>query len=172
MTTPADAFYDHHDALGSVTNVTDSAGTSEWTDSYEPFGAVKTETQDDPAAPASPVKFTGQYQDSAAGLYHLRARQYDPASGRFLGLDPAAAPASAPGMSAYTYASDGPTAATDPAGLFCVSWRCSKSAISSVASGVGGLVESGAGAGWSADKQIGNVIGTAWYEHHSPSAGA
>ncbi len=83
MTTPNDTYCDHHDALGSVTNITSSTGATEWTDSYEPFGAVLTETQNDPTAPANPIKFTGQYLDPTTSLYHLRARQYDPASGRF-----------------------------------------------------------------------------------------
>jgi len=33
--------------------------------------------------PANFMKFTGEYLDPT-GLYHLRARQYDPAIGRFL----------------------------------------------------------------------------------------
>jgi len=32
--------------------------------------------------------YTGEQRDSESELYYLRARYYDPASGRFLGRDP------------------------------------------------------------------------------------
>jgi YD repeat-containing protein len=45
--------YFHYDGLGSVMNVTSPSGGKEWSYSYEPFGAEKTTTKDDPAAPAT-----------------------------------------------------------------------------------------------------------------------
>ena len=115
MTTPDGAFYYHYDILGSVANLTSSTGTTEWTESYEPFGNTLTETQNDPSAPANPMKFAGEYQD-ATGLYNLRARGYDPAQGRFTSLDPERDTGDAP-SSAYAYADDRPTVADDPTGL-------------------------------------------------------
>jgi hypothetical protein len=50
-------------------------------------------------------------------LYHLRARQYDPANGRFLTLDPLAQGLAQASISPYVYASDRPTFLTDPSGL-------------------------------------------------------
>jgi RHS repeat-associated protein len=62
------------------------------------------------------MKFTGEYLDPTA-LYHLRARQYDPTSGRFLSPDPVAASSEDPYASTYTYVSNRPTMLLDPSGL-------------------------------------------------------
>jgi RHS repeat-associated protein len=108
-------FYYHYDNLGSVANVTSASGASQWTQAYEPFGAVRTETQDDASAPENPMKFAGEHADPT-GLYYLRARQYDPSIGRFTRLDPASAPLREPYVSAYAYAANRPTALVDPSG--------------------------------------------------------
>jgi RHS repeat-associated protein len=119
MTASGSTFYFHHDAIGSVTNVTSSTGAAQWTYAYEPFGATRTETQDDPSAPFNPMKYAGELLD-ATGLYHVRARQYDPGTGRFLARDPLEFAAGKPAISAYAYADNRPTTSTDPSGLFAV----------------------------------------------------
>lgn len=53
--------YFHYDGLGSVTNVTSTTGASQWKYSYEPFGSVRSETQDDPSAPQNVLRFAGDY---------------------------------------------------------------------------------------------------------------
>ena len=111
-TTGSNAFYYHPDALGSVRNVTDTAGATQPTYDYEPYGTVRTRT----GTLANFVKFTGQYQDPT-GLYHLRARQYDPATGRFLSLDPKASSAPSELRSSYVYANNRTTVLGDPSGL-------------------------------------------------------
>jgi len=117
MTTPSGNYYYHYDALGSVVNVTDGNGATEWTLSYEPFGTTRDQTQNDPSAPANVMKFAGELLDST-GLYHLRARQYDPTIGRMLTLDPAgSATDTSPALSSYVYADDRPTTAVDPSGM-------------------------------------------------------
>jgi RHS repeat-associated protein len=114
MTSGGNNYYYHYDPLGSVTNLTNATGSTQWTDSYEPYGALHSEAQNDPNAPYNPMKFVGELQD-ATGAYYLRARQYDPSSARFLQLDPAAAPAGS-ALSSYAYASDQPTVMIDPTG--------------------------------------------------------
>lgn len=109
--------YLHYDGLGSVTNLTSPTGGSQWKYSYEPFGSVRTETQDDPGAPANVLRFAGELRDSDTGLYHLRARQYDPATARFLTTDPLAPKLSEPYPSTYVYANNRPTALIDPSGM-------------------------------------------------------
>jgi RHS repeat-associated protein len=71
------------------------------------------------------MRFAGEYEDTT-GLYHLRARQYDPSVGRFTALDPLPNPVKSPYMSAYVYANDRPTVLTDPSGLrpHCTSLWC------------------------------------------------
>ena len=61
-------YYFHYDGLGSVRNVTSSAGVTQWTNSYEPFGANRVETKNVTSAPENSMKFTGEYLDPT-GLY-------------------------------------------------------------------------------------------------------
>jgi RHS repeat-associated protein len=115
MTTAGAAFYYHHDGLGSVANITASNGAPQWSYAYEPFGAARTATQDDPSAPTNPLKFAGELED-ATNLYYLRARQYDPVSGRFLQVDPVSVDETAPAISTYSYVANRPTVLVDPSG--------------------------------------------------------
>ncbi|HEU5478041.1 MAG TPA: RHS repeat-associated core domain-containing protein [Gaiellaceae bacterium] len=117
------AFYYHYDPLGSVVNLTTATGTTETTDSYEPFGAVHSEAINDRKAPTNPIKFAGAYLDST-GLYHLAARQYDPSTGRFTSTDPKPTTPTQPFMSSYVYAKDEPTLLIDPTGMGAVGNSC------------------------------------------------
>jgi RHS repeat-associated protein len=111
--------YYHRDALGSTLNLTSASGATQWTYTYEPFGAARTTTQNDPAAPANPLRYAGEHLDGS-GLYHLRARQYDPTTGRFTATDPLLRSAAESGISSYVYADNLPTALIDPSGLGAV----------------------------------------------------
>lgn len=64
----------------------------------------------------NPMQFTGAYQDSTTGEgnYAMRARNYDPGTGRFSTMDPAGAQPM--GSSPYTYAGGNPMVYTDPTG--------------------------------------------------------
>src|SRR5207344_2787639 len=80
------------DGLGSVTAVTDAAGSVTRRLTYDTFGALQ-------GAPANETyAFTGHQFDSATGMYYARARYYDPATGRFISEDPI------PSLNAYAYA--------------------------------------------------------------------
>lgn len=92
-------FVYHYDGLGSVTNVTDSAGLPQWSYAYDAFGNSRGATKVNPLAPDNPMRFSGEYQDPT-GLYHLRARQYDPGLGRFTATDPFPSRIMDPGVSA------------------------------------------------------------------------
>lgn len=116
MTSGGNPYYYLYDALGSVANLTSSTGATEWTYSYEPFGAIRTQTKNDPNAPANLMQFTGELLDSSAGLYDLRARQYDPGDGRFISRDPLSGSSDGIPGSSYSYASDAPTTLLDPSG--------------------------------------------------------
>lgn len=116
MTTGGSTFYYHPDGLGTISNLTSSTGATQWTYTYEPFGTARTTTKNNNQAPSNPIQFTGQYLDSATGLYHLRARQYDPTIGRFLQPDPRSAPLRHPYVGTYAYAENRPTLLTDPSG--------------------------------------------------------
>jgi RHS repeat-associated protein len=120
-TTPDSRFYYHDDRLGSVTNLTSVTGVQERTYDYEPFGAVRQVTQDpatvDAGVSGNPMKFAGEELDeNTAGLYYLRAREYDTATGRLLQRDPIEQSANGPGVSSYAYVADRPTTMVDPSG--------------------------------------------------------
>ncbi|NJC69862.1 hypothetical protein HC031_09040 [Planosporangium thailandense] len=51
------------------------------------------------------------------GLTHLGAREYDPATGRFISVDPILDVADPIQMNGYNYANNNPTTASDPSGL-------------------------------------------------------
>ena len=107
--------YFAYDGLGSVTDLTSATGGTQWTWSYEPFGAVRTQTKAPGNQPATSMRFAGEYLDPT-GLYHLRARQYDPAVGRFVQPDPAGQSSNESVISGYAYAADRPTVLVDPSG--------------------------------------------------------
>jgi RHS repeat-associated protein len=115
MTTTGGEFYYTHDNLGTIAAVTSASGTAMWTYTYEPFGASRSSIKVDPTAPDNPMLFTGQYLDTT-GLYHLRARQYDPGLGRFTTQDPLSTPIGDPYVASYVYAQDRASTLADPNG--------------------------------------------------------
>jgi RHS repeat-associated protein len=145
MTAGNKTAYYHYDGLGSVVNLTSSTGALWWTYGYLPYGDVRTETKNYSQAPANLLRFGGEYLDPTA-LYHLRARQYDPGTGRFLSTDAAPAATADPYVTAYMYANNDPVRFVDPSG------RCPLVFVGAI---IGGLLGSivpvaGTGAGASA----------------------
>ena len=116
QTAGSNTSYFLYDGLGSVANLVSPAGSTQWTWSYEPFGVTRTEQKANGNQPDVFMRFAGEYLDPT-GLYHLRARQYDPASGRFDARDPVTQPLSDPYVAGYVYARDDPTLFLDPSGL-------------------------------------------------------
>ena len=96
------------DAIGSVRATTDTAGVIGSQTAYKAFG--------EPVVPTPGFGFAGEQLD-ATGLQHLRARQYNPALGRFLSVDPVqpGAPGTT-GWGLYGYAGSNPTTFADPTG--------------------------------------------------------
>jgi RHS repeat-associated protein len=102
------------DALGSVLALTDSSGNV--TDKYEygPFGELMSST----GTSYNPYRFTGQQWDEDSGLYYLRARYYEPSTGRFTQRDPIFIIAERLQIfNRYAYVNNSPTVYTDPYGL-------------------------------------------------------
>lgn len=137
-------FYYHHDGLGSVVGLTDSSAARQWSYAYEPFGGLRDETALTPDAPANDLLFTGELYDRASGLYHLRARQYDPTHGRFLTTDPVPAQIADPYVASYVYVNNRPTVAIDPRGeFFNLGLGAVGALVGSVIGGVGSVVATG-----------------------------
>ncbi|XVS66395.1 RHS repeat-associated core domain-containing protein [Actinosynnema sp. CA-299493] len=108
-----------HDWLGGIANMLSPNGVPEAGYDYDPFGNPReggTLKPGDPTGPANPLKYTGAYQDSTSGEgnYYLRARNYNPDTGRFTSTDPMPQPG--PAISAYAYAENNPLSYTDPTG--------------------------------------------------------
>jgi RHS repeat-associated protein len=61
----------------------------------------------------TPLLWAGQYQDPTTGLYYMRARWYDPATGEFLSSDPDFSQT----LDAYGYGDENPLDNVDPSGL-------------------------------------------------------
>lgn len=68
-------FY-QYDGLGSVIQLTNSAGMPELSYIYDAWGNSIL-----PEPPTNPFRFTGEAFDALTGLYFLRARYYDPSVG-------------------------------------------------------------------------------------------
>jgi RHS repeat-associated protein len=112
MSTSAGTFNPVTDWLGSVTGLVSSAGTQATKTSYSAYGAAST-TNITPGAPSSSIGFGGSYTvPDSGGLDNMRARDYNPATGSFTGVDPMLAVTGQP----YAYASDAPGYYTDPSG--------------------------------------------------------
>ncbi|MFQ5540505.1 MAG: RHS repeat domain-containing protein, partial [Candidatus Binatia bacterium] len=104
------SFFYHIDALGSVWDVTDSAGTGVRSYSYDSFGQLLTQT----GTLSNPYTYTARELDPETGLYYYRARYYEPVVGRFLQEDPSGFFG---GINFYTYAQNDPLNFFDPWGL-------------------------------------------------------
>ncbi len=109
--------YYHHDSIGSVVGLTDSAGDLTDTYSYTAFGSLKNRTGTD----AQPYRYLGNAYRSQAGLYDFHARMYDLGAGRFTSTDPVSGLATMPQtQNPYAYGINGPLAYPDPNGTCIV----------------------------------------------------
>jgi RHS repeat-associated protein len=80
---------------------------------YDVFGAIRVQT----GTSENHWLFTGEQRDSESGLYYLRARYYDPETGRFLTADPFPGYLSKPlTHNSYIYALSNPCIYVDPTG--------------------------------------------------------
>jgi RHS repeat-associated protein len=106
----------HADGLGSVRAITNRDPQISVIETYQTdaFGNP-TQTQ---GGVSQPFPITGQQRDASTGLYYLRARMYDPTTGRFLSRDPLAGVAAAPPtLNRFAYAGNNPVSSVDPSGL-------------------------------------------------------
>jgi len=118
----------HQDGLGSERAVSYSNGNVTQTYGTTAYGVPNAAwTQ---GSSNQSFQYTGQQRDVATGFVYLRARMYDPNTGRFIQQDPLRD--SGPGVTGwnrYAYMGDNPVNGTDPSG-FCSSQVCGPSATS------------------------------------------
>jgi RHS repeat-associated protein len=103
------SFYEY-DGAGSVRQLTNLAANVTVSDTYEydAFGNAVNKT----GATPNNYLYRGEQFDPDLGLYYLRARYYNPATGRFLSVDPLADE----GQRRYQYAAANPVDGMDPNG--------------------------------------------------------
>jgi RHS repeat-associated protein len=106
------SFYGY-DGGGNVRQLTSSAGAVTDTYEYDAFGNKINSTGNTP----NNYLYRGEQYDPDLGLYYLRARYYNPNSGRFLSRDPEEGNKFYPkALHKYLYASGDPVNAFDPTG--------------------------------------------------------
>ena len=102
--------YFHADGLGSITSLSNAAGSIANTYTYDSFGKLTAST----GSLVNPFQYTARESDSETGLYYNRARYYDSATARFLDEDPIEFWS---GVNFYAYVHNDPIDFFDPTGL-------------------------------------------------------
>jgi RHS repeat-associated protein len=106
------SFYGY-DGGGSVRQLTNLAGTVTDTYNYDAFGNLLNSTGSTP----NNYLYRGEQYDTNLNLYYLRARYYNPNTGRFLSRDPEDGKAKDPAtLHKYLYAFGDPVNRIDPKG--------------------------------------------------------
>lgn len=108
----ADAItYVYTDPQGTPLAETDASGKITATFDYTPYGATAL------GSPPNGPGYTSHVNDSETSLVYMQARYYDPATARFLSVDPVKQNAgNASAFNQYEYASDNPIINVDPNG--------------------------------------------------------
>ena len=103
----------------SITALTDASGTITERYAYSAYGQPVffdgSGTVISASAENNRYCYTGREWDEYLGLYHYRARMYDPVSGRFLSRDPIGF--RMPNLGLYTFGLSGPLKRLDPYGF-------------------------------------------------------
>ena len=103
--------YYQADGLGSVTSLTNTAGTAAQNYTYDSFGNIIATT----GSLVNSFRYTGREWDTETSLYYYRARYYDPNSGRFASEDPIGFGSGQNNF--YSYVANSPLGNLDPWGL-------------------------------------------------------
>ena len=105
--------YYTQNAHGDVVNLTDKDGKVTKSYKYDAFGVEKNIYENDTNA----FRYCGEYYDKETATVYLRARNYNPSTGRFISRDTFAGRRSDPlSLNLYTYCRNNPIRYIDPSG--------------------------------------------------------
>ncbi|MGH9199392.1 MAG: RHS repeat domain-containing protein, partial [Acidimicrobiia bacterium] len=135
--------------LGSVVSLTDASGNAIVRYWFEPFGHKRAQS----GTSSNYWLYTGEQRDSELGFigvggYYLRARYYDPYTGRFLSRDPL------PGGNPYGYVGNNPVNLIDPYGLI----DCGTFGLKKACKKVGDCASDPVECGEEATKEVANAV--------------
>ncbi|NLD49415.1 MAG: RHS repeat-associated core domain-containing protein, partial [Clostridiaceae bacterium] len=108
------SFY-HYDGAGSVRALTNSSQSITDTYTYDAFGLLINRT----GSTENEYMYSGEQYDPNIGFYYLRARWFDPYTGRFTSMDSwNGSLFDPPSLHKYVYCHNNPVDNSDPSGLF------------------------------------------------------
>lgn len=154
-----------YDGRGSVSSVSGQTGGNMVSYIYDAYGNT---TVNSGSPLNNPYQYNAEYTDSSTGNQYLRARYYDPASGRFLTKDTYLGTVDSPlSRNLYTYVRNNPLNLIDPSGYFFEQiFGVGAGAGRAVWDGVGGLFTgngfSGFKSGWNEGYKAGSDVGRKW----------
>jgi RHS repeat-associated protein len=119
----ASSYYYHTDHQGSVRAITDQSGTVTNSYAYDSYGTAEESVE----SLAQRFRYTGREFDALTGLYHYRARAYDPETARFLQEDPLWFDGG--DLNVYGYVGENPLNLTDPSGMASAAGYASQASI-------------------------------------------
>ncbi len=119
QSSPENTSYFLGDALGSTRQLSDTTGDVTFSQNYDPFGDSIGSTGD----ASSIYGYAGEQTDST-GLQYLRARYYDPGTGRFLSHDSFPGYINLPqSQNPFAYSMNNPVFYVDPSGKLAMPWN-------------------------------------------------
>lgn len=107
--------------MGSVIGLANEAGQNAAKFAYDAFGGMRSQSGQlaNSNGAGGDFRFQGQWLESATGIYHFRARDYDSKTGTFLSRDPVDPTEQQPAaMNPYQFGYNNPYIYSDPTGMF------------------------------------------------------
>ena len=153
--------YHHRDGSKNIRLLSDGAGDASDSYIYNAFGEILSHS----GTTSNPFQFAGERYGELEALTYLRARYYDPSTGRFISKDPFEGILRDPvSLHCYLYANANPIIFSDPTGRFTIGETkivasISGALIGATVSGITGALGGKTGFALLADVTVGAAFG-------------